>query len=110
MKYSILPALSLSLVLALPLHAGNKKAGGQAKSKPTPEQIFKKKDKDNDGFLSKDEFTAKAKDSSKAAERFARKDKNGDNKLSLAEFTARANKKKAAKAQAQKKAKAQGEY
>jgi len=86
MKYSIL--LALILALALPLHAGNKKAAGQAKSKPNPEKIFNRKDKDHDGFLTKEEFLAGAKNPAKAGNRFIKLDTNSDGKLSLAEFKA----------------------
>ena len=90
MKYTLL--LAISLALALPLHAGNKKANGQTQAKPTPQQIFKKKDKDHDGFLTQNEFISKrCKDPAKAAQRFAKKDTNGDGKLSLKEFLAKGN-------------------
>ena len=87
MKYSILFAISLAL--ALPLYAGHKK-GAAAKAKPTPEQVFNKKDKNQDGFLSEQEFVGKskhaAKHAAKKAKRFAKKDKNHDGKLSQQEF------------------------
>ena len=86
MKYSILFAISLAL--ALPLYAGNKK-GAQAKPKPTPEQIFNKKDTNHDGFLSKEEFIGKAKNPTKKAKLFDKKDTNHDGKLSLQEFIAK---------------------
>jgi len=84
MKYSILFAISLAL--ALPLYAGHKK-GAAAKAKPTAEQIFNKKDKNHDGFLSEQEFIGKSKHAAKKAKRFAKKDANHDGKLSLQEFT-----------------------
>jgi len=87
MKYSIL--LALSLAFSMPLYAGHKGAGSNGQTKQTPEQIFNKRDKDHDGFLSKAEFMAKRKDPAKAEKAFARKDTNGDGKLSLAEFTAK---------------------
>jgi len=86
MKYSILFAIGLAL--ALPLYAGNKN-GGQAKTKLTPEQIFNKKDKNHDGFLSKEEFIGKAKNPTKKAKLFDKKDTNHDGKLSLQEFIAK---------------------
>lgn len=87
MKYSILFAISLAL--ALPLYAGNKK-GGHAKAKPTPEQIFNKKDKNHDGSLSKQEFIGKkSKNATKRGKIFDKKDANNDGKLSLQEFTAK---------------------
>ena len=50
--------------------------------------MFKRKDKDGDGFLSKEEFVAKAKDAAKAETAFGKKDKDSDGKLSKEEFTA----------------------
>ena len=96
MKYTIL--LALGLALALPLHAANKNNGGQAKQKPHAAKAFNKADKDGDGFLSKEEFLARAEMI------FNRKDKNADGKLSPEEL--RSNKAKAAnKAKAGKKGK-----
>jgi len=85
MKYSIF--LVLSLAFSLPLYAGHKGGGRHGKTKPTPEQIFNKRDTNHDGFLSKAEFTARRKDPAKAENVFAKRDTNGDGKLSLAEFT-----------------------
>jgi len=56
------------------------------KPKADPEAVFKKMDKNSDGKLSKEEFSAKAKDAEKAGKVFAKKDKNGDGFLSLEEF------------------------
>jgi hypothetical protein len=93
MKTSIL--LALSLALALPLHAGNKNAGAQNPQKPQPEKVFKKTDKDGDGFVSKEEFLAKAENV------FRRKDKDHDGKLTPTELAGKkphaANKAKAGK-------------
>lgn len=97
MKHIIL--LALGLTLAMPLHAeeakpapADKPAGAEAKPAPAkpkhdPAAVFKKKDTDGDGFLTKEEFTAKAKDATKAETAFTRKDKNSDGKISLDEFT-----------------------
>ena len=59
-----------------------KKKGGN------PDQQFKMRDKDGDGFLSKAEFLGDApEDKAKGLERrFTAADKNGDGKLSLEEF------------------------
>ena len=84
MKTSIL--LALSLVFALPLHAKGKHGNATGKAKLTRQEIFTKKDKDHDGFLSLAEFTGKAKDPTKKTAKFNRLDTNGDNKLSEAEF------------------------
>lgn len=88
MKY----ALILALALTLPLQAGNKNAGGPDKPKHNLAKVFKKKDKDNDGFLTKDEFVGKAKNAGKAAKAFAKKDKDSDGKISRAEFTGKKDK------------------
>ncbi len=97
MKYSIL--LSLGLALSLPLHAEETPAvpvaptapatpEAPAKEKHDPAEMFKKRDKDGDGFVSKEEFTKSAKDAAKAEAAFAKKDANSDGKLSPEEFAA----------------------
>lgn len=75
----------LGLSLAIPLQA-NEAAGEKKPKKPNPQAVFKKKDKDADGFLTKEEFVGKAKDPKKAESIFSKKDKNGDSKLSADEF------------------------
>lgn len=84
MKYSILFAIGLAMTL--PLQAANKGAQAKPRPKASPEKIFKHKDKDHDGLLSKEEFIGKAKDAAKAGERFAKQDQDSDGKLTLAEF------------------------
>ncbi len=96
-----------SLSLAIPLQA-NEAAGDKKPKKPNPQAVFKKKDKDADGFLTKEEFVGKAKDTTKAEAIFSKKDKNGDSKLSADEFTGKpagkgGNKKKPKKPKNQKK-------
>src|SRR5262245_2102250 len=60
--------------------AGEKpKGGGDA---------FAKKDANNDGSLSKEEFTAGAKDAARAEAAFKRLDKDGDGKVTKEEFAA----------------------
>ena len=102
MKHIIL--LAISLALALPLHAGNKHAGAKEKAKPNLARVFKKRDKDGDGFLSKEEFLAGRKHAAKAEKAFTRRDKDSDGKLSRTEFTGK--KHKAAKNKSAKKNKA----
>lgn len=94
--------LTLGLAFALPLHAEDDApavpaepaapaapvAPAKEKAKHTPEEMFKKKDKDGDGFISKDEFTKGSKDATKSAAAFAKKDKDGDGKISPAEMAA----------------------
>ena len=61
------------------------------KPKGDPEQTFKRRDADGDGFLTEAEFVAAAKDEdqkSKMRKRFAKIDVNGDGKLSRDEFKA----------------------
>ena len=61
------------------------------KPKGDPEQTFKRRDADGDGFLTEAEVAAAAKDEdqkSKMRKRFAKIDVNGDGKLSLDEFKA----------------------
>lgn len=89
MKHIIL----LGLALTFPLYAEEAPEGGdKAKEKPDAAAIFKKKDKNSDGFLSKEEFTANAKDAAMAEAAFTKKDKDGDGKISEAEFTAKGEK------------------
>ena len=80
-KHSILFALGVGLALALPLQAGN----NPNKPKETPATVFKKKDTNGDGFLSKEEFAGKNK-AAKADARFPKFDPDGDGKLSLEEY------------------------
>lgn len=98
--------IALSFALALPLHAGNKHAGAKEKAKPNPARVFKKRDKDGDGFLSKEEFLAGRKQAAKAEKAFNRRDKDSDGKISRDEFTGKKN--KAAKNKAAKKQGAKG--
>ncbi|MCE9518796.1 MAG: EF-hand domain-containing protein [Verrucomicrobia bacterium] len=99
---TILTLCALAICGAFTLHAaddnkpkkphdgkpGDGKPGGM---KHNPEEIFKKLDTNNDGFLSKDEFMAgpRAKeDPAKAAEHFKMLDKKGDGKITFEEFKA----------------------
>lgn len=91
MKYTILLALALAFIS--PLQAAPKdpaKAAAPkdpAKAAAAQEKAFARKDKDGDKSLSKEEFTAGAKDQAKAETAFSKKDKNADGKLSMEEFT-----------------------
>lgn len=71
--------LALCFAFAAPVMAADK-------PKRDPEAAFKKLDKNGDGKVSKEEFTAKAKDAAKADKAFAKLDKNGDGFLTLEEF------------------------
>lgn len=87
MKSTItLIALTLGLFVS---NADAAPAGGRhhpPNKKADPEKVFKRKDKDHDSLLSKDEFEKNAKDTTKAEKRFGRKDKNDDGKLNLKDF------------------------
>lgn len=63
------------------------------KPKQSPEDRFKKLDKDGDGKLSIDEFRGK-KTADEAQEEFKKLDANGDGSISLEEYLAGADKKK----------------
>ena len=69
---------------------------GEKKAAVSPEERFKKLDKDGDGFISLEEFKAGvgAKDPAKAEEIFKKKDANNDGKLSPEEFAGPAKKAK----------------
>lgn len=91
----------LVAVVASVLTAGTAWAQEQKKSdkpKATPEERFKKLDKDGDGFLSCDEFLAQVAKKPELKEKFEQsfksKDKDNDGKLTLDEFKAGGGKKK----------------
>ena len=95
MKHLILLAISLALVS--PLHAGRKNANAQNNPNPQAGKAFNKADKDHDGFVSQDEFLARAK------RIFNRKDKDADGKLSPAELKGHKKDKSAKQGKGQKK-------
>ena len=81
-------ALAFSFVLTQPTFA----AKGE-KKKGDPEAAWKKLAGDKES-VTKEEFTAHAKDKAKAEALFAKKDKNADGKLTKEEFLAHGKKKK----------------
>lgn len=87
-------ALALSAAFTIAADEAKKPEGaaGEAKKeegkKFDPEKAFAKKDKDSDGNLTKEEFTAGAKDAAKAEAAFAKRDANSDGKVSKEEFAA----------------------
>lgn len=82
MRYAVLAALAFGLVSSPAL-------AGPGKGQKDPEAVFKKRDANNDGKLTLDEFKGKGKqDAAKIEKRFAKLDKNGDKAVTLAEFKA----------------------
>jgi Ca2+-binding EF-hand superfamily protein len=80
---TLLALAAIATVTVNAQDAGKKKA-------PSPEEMFKKLDKDSNGSVSKEEFLASPgakKDATKAEERFKKMDKNGDGALSMEEMT-----------------------
>jgi EF hand len=96
---SIISALAVSAALATAEEkpaappAGDKPAA-EAK-KPDADKAFGKKDANSDGSLSKEEYTAGAKDAARAEKAFGKLDKDSDGKISKEEFAARPAPKKA---------------
>ena len=70
--------------------------GAEEKKKPEPEEVFKKRDKNSDGFLTWEEFKGKVEGEKEAAakKQFEAKDADKDMKLSLEEFKAKVKKAK----------------
>lgn len=84
MKHIITAALTFSIALIA-------SAVGKPKD---PEAAWKKVNPEGKESITKDEFTAKAKDKTKAEAAFAKKDKDADGKLTKDEFVAKGGKKK----------------
>jgi len=88
----LIPALILAAAPALALAqpsagGGGGGAGGPPRGPRTPEQVearFKSMDKNGDGSISKDEWTA----AGRREQGFARFDTNGDGKITLDEMKA----------------------
>ena len=80
-----------ALILATSVGFAAEGDKGKGKGKRDPEAMFKSLDKDSDGSISKDEWSAAPfakKDADRAAKGFAAKDKDSDGKLSKEEFMA----------------------
>ena len=94
MKRIITTIAALAICVAFATTAEAKKPKGEGKGKGgDPAAMFDAKDADKDGFLTKAEYTAGAKDAAKAEAHFA-KIANGAEKVSKADFVAAAGKKK----------------
>lgn len=91
--FSLFVLSALALGVAAPAFAADKKAD---KPKPSPEEAFKKLDKDSDGSVTEAEFLGKREGEKLEAGKklFAAKDANKDGKLSLEEFTTKIKKPK----------------
>lgn len=86
---STIAALALAALVSPTFAEETKEAPAKPKPAHDPAKVFKKKDADSDGFLSKEEFTKGAKDAAKAETAFGKKDKDADGKLSMEEFSAK---------------------
>ncbi len=73
------------LFLVLPMCA-NSKGRTEKRSTEQLEAAFRRKDDNHDGYLSRDEFLANAKDPKRAAKTFEKRDRNWDGKLSEQEY------------------------
>jgi Ca2+-binding EF-hand superfamily protein len=92
MRYFMKWAVALMVAGGLGLAS----ASAADKPAPTPEDMFKRLDKDSDGKLSAEEFVGKktGEDADKAKKLFAKMDKNSDGSVDLEEFKAARAKKK----------------
>ena len=92
MKRTITTIAALAMSLAFITTAEAKKPKGEGKG-GDPAAQFDAKDTDKDGFLTKAEYTAGAKDAAKAGAHFDKAAKGAD-KISKADFVAAAGKHK----------------
>jgi Ca2+-binding EF-hand superfamily protein len=95
MRYVWAAVLACSM-LVMGGNSAEAAAEASKKPKPTPEEAFKKRDKNSDGALCTEEFVGKraGDKADKAKKIFAKKDKDASGSLSLEEFTAKVKGKK----------------
>ena len=93
---SIITLVAVLSVASVSFAADDAKKPAGDKPKQDPEAMFKKKDANSDGKVSKEEYLKGSKDAAKSETQFAAKDKDKDGNLTMEEFTAKGGKKKAA--------------
>ncbi len=84
-------ALAIAIAFTQTATAAKPDKKGGDKAPPTPEEAFKKLDKDSDGSVTLDEFKASGhgkKDPAKAEEIYKKIDKDSNGKVTLEEFKA----------------------
>jgi hypothetical protein len=82
------PLMTTALIAAISLAGATISNAAEGAKKPKdPKVAFEKLDTDKNGSISKEEFSAKAKDAAKADKAFDKKDTNKDGSLSLEEFS-----------------------
>ena len=85
------PIITLFAVLSIAsisFSADEAKKPAEGKAKADPEAMFKKKDANSDGKVSKEEYLKGSKDAAKSETQFTKKDKDSDGNLTLEEFKA----------------------
>lgn len=80
------PILAAGIALTLPMCASTSHHNHPVRTAAQLQEIFARKDRNHDGYLSRDEFIARSKDVGKSTRVFIKKDKNGDNRLTEQEF------------------------
>lgn len=86
MNHLRIPAAGIACILTM---CAPTKHRPEKRSLPEFEAAFLRKDKNHDGHLTREEFTADAKHPEKSARKFDRLDRNGDGRVSDREFTTR---------------------
>ncbi len=89
----IITLFAVASLASISFGADEAKPAAEAKAKPDMEAVFKKKDANADGKVSKEEFLKGSKDAAKSETQFTNKDKDKDGNLTKEEFTAKGGKK-----------------